>query len=61
MVYFKFVNKCRKVKLYMELGTKNSNDTPNKKDSLMNRLIWLSLEIATVVGIWKYLIIPLLL
>lgn len=44
----------------MEYGTNNSSATSSvKKDSLITKMIWFSLELGTLLGIWKYILLPL--
>ena len=50
-----------KTQLKLEVGMKNSSAPSQKvKDSKMNQFIDWSLGLATAIGIWKYLILPLL-
>lgn len=62
MYYFKFKRQWSKSKLELECGTNNSsNPSVNEVDSVMNKLIRWSLGLSTLLGIWKYLILPILL
>ena len=54
--------KCqwKKIKINMEYGTNNNSATSSvKKDSLITKMIWFSLELGTLLGIWKYILLPL--
>ena len=62
MFNFKFFCQWGKdKKMSFEYGTNNSSDLSVKKKSFTDRMIDFSLEFATLVGIWKYLICPLFL
>lgn len=62
MFYLKFYSQWSKSKLELECGTNNSSSPSVKEvDSLMNKLIRWSLGLGTLFGIWRYLILPILL
>ena len=61
MLNLKLKFKWQKIKIDLEYGTNNSSDLSVKaENSIMSRLIKWSLDLCTLFGIWKYLIIPLL-
>ena len=62
MFHLKFKRQWSKSKLELECGTNNSSSpSVNEVDSLMDKLIRWSLGLGTLLGIWKYLILPILL
>lgn len=58
MFNFKLNKKWKKNRLVIEFGSNNSNPE-SKTNDLMTKLILLSLEIGSLISIWKWLIIPL--
>lgn len=55
------VPEIRLPKRTLDFGTNNSSSHSVKGDSFMNKLIKWSLGLCTLIGIWKYLILPMFL
>jgi hypothetical protein len=59
MFNFKFLADYKNLKLHLECSTNKSSDS-SVESSIMNKMIWTSLGLSTLISIWKFLIIPLL-
>lgn len=59
MFNFKFLKKWENAEMNVEYSSNDGNNSISTKDSIMRKMIWVSLDIATLLGIWRYLIFPL--
>lgn len=59
MFNLKFHADVKKRKFKLEVSTNNSSDCL-EDGSIMNKIIKALIGLSTILGIWKYLIIPLL-
>lgn len=59
MFIFKFIADVKKQKYELQVSTNNSSDF-QENGSIMNNVIKASLGLSTILSIWKYLIIPIL-
>lgn len=59
MFNFKFLKKWENAEMNVEYSSNDGNNSISTKDSIMKKMIWVSLDIATLLGIWRYLIFPL--
>lgn len=59
MLNLKFLKKWENAEMNVEYSSNDGNNSISTKDSIMRKMIWVSLDIATLLGIWRYLIFPL--
>lgn len=59
MFNLKFLKKWENAEMNVEYSSNDGNNSISTKDSIMRKMIWVSLDIATLLGIWRYLIFPL--
>ena len=59
MLNLKFLKKWENAEMNVEYSSNDGNNSISTKDSIMRKMIWVSLDIATLFGIWRYLIFPL--
>lgn len=58
MLNFKLNKKWKKNRLVIEFGSNNSKPELSTNDFMTKLILW-SLEIGSLISIWKWLIIPL--
>lgn len=59
MLNLNFLKKWENAEMNVEYSSNDGNNSISTKDSIMRKMIWVSLDIATLLGIWRYLIFPL--